>query len=62
MSKVVHIHDRERKAAKCLGLSLQDFLRRKAVLLAQVKDYESNRSIIEQMVFENDRLFDIEPI
>ena len=23
---------------------------------------EENRSIIEQMVFENDRLFDIEPI
>jgi len=35
--KVVYIHDRERKTADFLGMTLQDFLKRKAVLLEQVR-------------------------
>jgi hypothetical protein len=36
MGKVVDIYDRERKAAKHLGMTLRDFLDRKALLLRQV--------------------------
>ena len=43
MPKVVHIHDRERKAAERLGMSLQDFLRRKAVLLSQARQLKKER-------------------
>ena len=43
MPKIINIHENERKVAKFLGMSLQDFLRRKAVLLAQV-NYLKKRS------------------
>ena len=37
MSKVIDIYDRERKAAKCLGMTLRAFLERKALLMRQVE-------------------------
>jgi hypothetical protein len=38
MGKVVDIYDRERQAAKCLGMTLRAFLERKAVLLRQAEE------------------------
>lgn len=40
MTKLSHMHDRERRAAKRLGMSLQDYLRRKAVLLGRANSFK----------------------
>lgn len=37
MAKVIDIYNRERKAAKCLGMTLRAFLERKALLLRQAE-------------------------
>lgn len=43
IEKVVNIHDREREMANHLGMTLQDYLKRKAILLAQVDSLKNSR-------------------
>lgn len=49
MGKVVDIHDRERKAAKCLGMTLRAFLDRKALLLRQAEGMRKKDATVRRI-------------